>query len=104
MLMAAEKEDWELWGRTFHAFWFKGSSPLGGFLQLSFLPGRWEDMEPGVRARLVQSTTPHTVHEIRAVVQALHRGEQYAQVTGIVRDWRRLFLMVMAQDAVFAPS
>ena len=61
-------------------------------------------MEPGVRARLVQSTTPHTVHEIQSVVQALHRGEQYAQVTGIVGDWGRLFLMVMAQDAVFAPS
>ena len=41
-------------------------------------------MEPGVRARLVQSTTPHTVHEIQAVVQAWNRGEQYAQVTRAV--------------------
>ena len=24
MLAAAEKEDWEVWGQTFHAFWFKG--------------------------------------------------------------------------------
>ena len=48
-------------------------------------------MEPGVRARLVQSTTPHTVHEIQAVVQAWNRGEQYAQVTGALGDWGRAY-------------
>ena len=42
-------------------------------------PGRWSDLEPGVREKLVSTTVPQTVHEIEALVKTMKDGESYAR-------------------------
>jgi len=64
MLEVAGRGEWDEWGDTFHRFWFGG---------------RWSDLDPGVREKLVSTTVPQTVHEIEALVKTMEDGEDYAR-------------------------
>jgi len=65
MLAAAAAEDWDAWGRTFYHFWFTGD---------------WGSMDEGARAKLVNTTLPSTIHEIKALKWAIDEGEEYAEM------------------------
>jgi len=64
MLAAAAEKNWELWGETFHKFWF---------------PGDWSSIDQNVRAKLVNTTLPSTIHEIQAFQWGMEQGPMYAK-------------------------
>jgi len=66
MLDCASREAWEEWGQLFHAFWFDDQ---GSWMRLA-------DLE---KQKLVGSTVPHTVHEIKAIMSTMEKGEGYAR-------------------------
>jgi len=64
MLKAADLEDWDTWGQTFYEFWFQGD---------------WSAIDPGAQAKLVTSTLPCTIHEIKALMWGFDQGRDYAE-------------------------
>lgn len=66
MLDCATREAWDEWGRLFHAFWFDGK-------------GGWNNLDEGAKEKLVGSTVPHTVYEIKAIMSTMDRGRDYAK-------------------------
>jgi len=66
MLDCATRAAWDEWGRLFHAFWFDGK-------------GGWNNLDEGVKEKLVGSTVPHTVYEIKAIMSTMDGGRDYAR-------------------------
>jgi len=66
MLDYANREAWEQWGQLFHAFWFDDQ-------------GSWNRLADLEKQKLVGSTVPHTVHEIKAIMSTMDKGEEYAE-------------------------
>jgi len=66
MLNCAEREAWDDWGQLFHAFWFDDQ-------------GAWSRLDEDAKEKLVGSTVPHTVYEIKAIMSTFEKGEEYAK-------------------------
>ena len=63
MIKAAEKEDWDTWGRIYCQFW---------------MDVRWDDLDERVKKAIIGATVPHTIHECISIKWAIDQGPSLA--------------------------